>query len=371
MLKETLIKSAGKRADEFISVSLNIISRIFLLEDVVAFTYRRKTSAMVESAICAAIAIVFNLLFAYVPFMGIILNLIMPLPLVVCGMRNGLRWSIMSSVVSTILVAMTVNPIHALFYIGVYGVMGIVLGECIHRHLPAKKLLVYASIGALVSIGINMFLALYVMGIHPVDMMFQSLDDAIPQIAASFNTGGMTPEQAAAFTAQMTEMVSMIKIILPGAMLLMAPILVMINYWAARRILARTGETFPEFPPTEEWSFPPVVALVYVAALFVIQYFQNDRGHIAYTVAANVWAICSMLLLVQGLVFAYWYIKKHNKPIWWFKVLVPLSMFISLVGLLMTYVGGYDILFDARRLRSKKYEAEREKKKMSGKGDKK
>ena len=336
-----------------------------------AFTYRRKTSAMVESAICAAIAIVFNLLFAYVPFMGIILNLIMPLPLVVCGMRNGLRWSIMSSVVSTILVAMTVNPIHALFYIGVYCVMGIVLGECMHRHLPAKKLLVYASIGALVSIGINMFLALYVMGIHPVDMMFQSLDDAIPQIAASFNTGGMTPEQAAAFTAQMTEMVSMIKIILPGAMLLMAPILVMINYWAARRILARTGETFPEFPPTEEWSFPPVVALVYVAALFVIQYFQNDRGHIAYTVAANVWAICSMLLLVQGLVFAYWYIKKHNKPIWWFKVLVPLSMFISLVGLLMTYVGGYDILFDARRLRSKKYEAEREKKKMSGKGDKK
>ncbi|MBQ9698127.1 MAG: YybS family protein [Acidaminococcaceae bacterium] len=341
------------------------------MEDVVAFTYRRKTSAMVESAICAAIAIVFNLLFAYVPFMGIILNLIMPLPLVVCGMRNGLRWSIMSSVVSTILVAMTVNPIHALFYIGVYCVMGIVLGECMHRHLPAKKLLVYASIGALVSIGINMFLALYVMGIHPVDMMFQSLDDAIPQIAASFNTGGMTPEQAAAFTAQMTEMVSMIKIILPGAMLLMAPILVMINYWAARRILARTGETFPEFPPTEEWSFPPVVALVYVAALFVIQYFQNDRSHIAYTVAANVWAICSMLLLVQGLVFAYWYIKKHNKPIWWFKVLVPLSMFISLVGLLMTYVGGYDILFDARRLRSKKYEAEREKKKMSGKGDKK
>ena len=90
---------------------------------------------MVEGAICAAIAIVFNLLFAYVPFMGIILNLIMPLPLVVCGMRNGMRWSIMAAVVSTVLVAMTVNPIHALFYIGVYGVMGIVLGEavCIYR----------------------------------------------------------------------------------------------------------------------------------------------------------------------------------------------------------------------------------------------
>ena len=334
-----------------------------------AFTYRRKTSALVESAICAAIAIVFNLLFAYVPFMGIFLNLIMPLPLVVCGMRNGLRWSIMSGVVSTILVAMTVNPVHALFYIGVYGVMGIVLGECMHRRLPAKKLLLYASVGALASIGINMLLALYVMGIHPVDMMFKSLDDAIPQMAASFNTGGMTPEQAALFTAQMTEMVSMIKIILPGAMLLMAPILVMINYWAARKILARTGETFSEFPPVEDWSFPPVVALIYVVALFVIQYFQNDRTHPAYSVAANVWAICSMLLLVQGFVFVYWYLKKHNKPLWWMKIIVPVSMFISLFGLLMTYVGGYDILFDARKLRSKKYEAEREQKKKPLKND--
>jgi len=319
-----------------------------------ALPYRRKTSAMVEGAICAAIAIVFNLLFAYVPFMGIVLNLIMPLPLVVCGMRNGLRWSVMAAVVSTVLVAMTVNPIHALFYIGVYGIMGIVLGECMHRHLPAKKLLLYASLGALVSIGINMLLALYVMGIHPVDMMFKSLDDAIPQIAASFNTASMPADQAAAFTAQMTEMVSMIKIILPGAMLLMAPILVMVNYWAARKILARTGETFPEFPPAEEWSFPAVVGLVYVAALFVIQYFQNDRTHLAYTVAANVWAICSMLLMVQGFTFTYWYLKKHNKPLGWMKVIIPLCMLISLFGLIMTYIGGYDILFDARKLRGKK-----------------
>jgi uncharacterized protein YybS (DUF2232 family) len=152
----------------------------------------------------------------------------------------------------------------------------------------------------------------------------------------------------------MTEMVSMIKIILPGAMLLMAPILVMINYWAARKILARTGETFPEFPPVEEWSFPPVVALVYIAALFVIQYFQSDKTHMAFTVAANVWAICSMLLMVQGLVFVYWYLKTHNKPMWWMKVIIPVSMFISLAGLIMTYIGGYDILFDGRKLRGKK-----------------
>ena len=318
-----------------------------------ALTYRGRTSAMVEGAICAAIAIVFNLLFAYVPFMGIILNLIMPLPLVICGMRNGMRWSIMAAVVATVLVAMMVNPVHALFFIGVYGIMGVVLGECMHRHLPAKKMLLYASLGALVSIGVNLLLALYVMGIDPVAMMFKSLDDAIPQMAASFG-GKMNAEQAAGFTTQMTDTVAMIKIILPGAMMLMAPILVVINYWAAGKILGKTGERFGGFPPAEEWSFPPFVAIVYVVSLFALQYFQGAKTHTAYLVAANIWAISSMLLVVQGLVCVHWYVKKNNKPSWWMKVLIPLAMLIPLLGLVMTYVGGYDILFDARKLRIKK-----------------
>jgi uncharacterized protein YybS (DUF2232 family) len=100
-----------------------------------------------------------------------------------------------------------------------------------------------------------------------------------------------------------------------------------------------------------------------VAALFGIQFFVNDRTHIGYSICANVWAICSMLLMVQGLVFIYWYLKTHNKPLWWMRLLIPVSMFISLVGLLVTYVGAYDILFDARKLRTKKYAAEREQKK--------
>ena len=45
------------------------------------------------------------------------------------------------------------------------------------------------------------------------------------------------------------------------------------------------------------------------------------------------------------------------------RVIIPVSMFISLVGLIVTYVGAYDILFDARKIRTKKYAAEREQKK--------
>ena len=50
-----------------------------------------KTSAMVEAGIMAAIAIVFALINMYVPFVGMFLNFIWPLPIILCGMRHGMR----------------------------------------------------------------------------------------------------------------------------------------------------------------------------------------------------------------------------------------------------------------------------------------
>ena len=59
-----------------------------------------KTSAMVEAGILAAIAIVFALISTYVPVLGMLVNFIWCLPIILCGMRNGLRWSIMTLAVS-------------------------------------------------------------------------------------------------------------------------------------------------------------------------------------------------------------------------------------------------------------------------------
>lgn len=315
---------------------------------------RKRTNSMVEGAIFAAIAIVFNLVFAYIPLAGVFLQLVMPLPIVICGMRNGLRWSILSTVVATVIVAMVVNPIHALFFIAVFGIMGIVLGECMHRHLAPGKLLLYSSLGAVVSIALNMVLALYVMGINPVTMMFTSLDDAVPQIGATLASSGMDPETAAGFMHQMKENVSMMKLILPGAMLLVAPLLVLVNYWAGRKVLSRMGERFEGFPPADRWGFPVWVAGAYIVGLFAIQFFNTDKESWQFILAANVWAISSMLLVVQGLVLLYWYLKKNGKPGWVFKVAFAACMLIPLFALIMTYVGGYDILFDVRELRGKK-----------------
>ena len=49
----------------------------------------------------------------YVPVLGAFVNFVWPLPIVICGCRHGLKWSVMTLLVATIIVAMIISPINA------------------------------------------------------------------------------------------------------------------------------------------------------------------------------------------------------------------------------------------------------------------
>lgn len=138
----------------------------------------RKTSAMVEAGILAAIAIVFAIISMYVPVVGSFVNFLWPLPIAICGMRNGLRWSIMTLIVADIAVAVLISPLHAFSLLAAFGLVGLTLGECMRREYKPFKLMLISSMACLISIGASFLIALYIMGIHPVDMMFTSLEEA-------------------------------------------------------------------------------------------------------------------------------------------------------------------------------------------------
>lgn len=61
---------------------------------------RRKTSAIVESGILAAIAVIFTLIGNYIPVLDVIVSVWWPLPIILCGRRNGLMWSVLCLLVT-------------------------------------------------------------------------------------------------------------------------------------------------------------------------------------------------------------------------------------------------------------------------------
>ena len=170
----------------------------------------RKTSEMVEAGILAAIAVLFAILGTYLPVLGVIFNFLWAVPVAVCGMRNGLRWSIMTLIVAGAVIGSLLGPVQALSVMAMFGLLGLALGECMYRGYTPAKTLVYSSAATFVSILLSMGLAMLVMGTNPVDIMFSGLEEALNETPGYYRAAGMSEEQIAAAVQSNKDMIELI-----------------------------------------------------------------------------------------------------------------------------------------------------------------
>mgnify|MGYP003369121471 FL=1 len=315
----------------------------------------RKTSAMVQAGILAAVAIVMALISMYVPVLGAFVNFVWPLPIIICGCRHGLKWSIMTLLVATIIIAMIISPVNAFFLAAIFGLLGLILGECMRRHLPPMKMMFYGSIGAVIALILNIVLSFWVLGMNPIDMMFSSFHESLGQLAMYYREHGMSEVEIKKIVAEYEELLRMMKIIMPGAFLLCAPLMAFVNYVAAKKILTKLGETFEAFPPFTMLTIPGWVLWPYgLSLLAVTYYYQTNQSSWMYLLSVNIQTVCSFLFVFQGIVLLYWFIDKHRKPRWWANVGLVLMFAVPIFSQIMVYVGAFDVVFDFRKIRDKR-----------------
>ncbi len=313
-----------------------------------------KTSSMVEAGLMAAIAIVMALISMYVPVLGTFVNFVWPLPIIICGCRRGFKYSLMSLLVATIIIAMIISPINAFFLGAIFGLLGLILGECMRRHLSPSKLMFFGSIGAVLALAINFALSFAVLGIDPIEMMFSQFHESLNQVAGYYREHGMDEATIKQTVDGYAEMLRMMRIIMPGAFLLSAPLMAFVNYIAAKKILTKMGEHFEDLPKFTELIVPGWVLWPYALSLFAVTYFyQTDQSSIWYTVSVNIQTVCSFVLVFQGIVLVYWYTEHSHKPRWWANIGVLLMFFVPIFSQILVYVGAFDVVFDFRKIRGK------------------
>ncbi len=315
----------------------------------------RRTSAMVEAGVLAAVAIVMALVGMYVPVIGAFVNFIWALPISICGMRNGFKWSLMCLVVASAIVAMVINPVQAVFLAAIFGLLGLVLGECLRRHLPPLKLMLYSSAGAVLALIINILLSFLVLGINPVDVMFTSFNESLVQLADFYRSHGMSEEDIKQAVNGYADMLSMMKIIMPGAFLMSAPILAFANYLVAKKILTKLGERFESFPPIYSLQVPGWLLVPYFASLLSVTWaYQYSRDSLLHHVSVNVQTVCGVLLVLQGIILLYWFMDKWKKPRWWAHLATCLIFVVPIFSQVLLYIGAFDIICDFRKLKQRR-----------------
>lgn len=312
----------------------------------------RKTSALVESAILAAIAVIFTLAGEYIPIVGMFTNLFWPLPIILCGKRHGLKWSILCLLVTAAIIAMLAGPLVALTTVLLLGMIGLAMGEGMRRNMSPGKILIVGTVASVISMVLSIAVGYFVLNIDVMKNLTTSLEESFSMSMDLYKKMGLSLTQMAEMQAQMQAISKMMKIALPAIIFLSAPITVVINYWGVRKILSRMGEYYPWFPPFSRWQMPKTALLPYLLSLSLLFLMRARQDHVLYLLGYNLFIFFNVLLLINALAVIYWYTTTKQKGKGLFYLCLFLVFFSQLFSQIGVIIGAYDIIFDFRKLRT-------------------
>ncbi|HEX9056460.1 MAG TPA: DUF2232 domain-containing protein [Ktedonobacterales bacterium] len=150
---------------------------------------RAKLSAIeiAEGALLADVAVIFQVIWMYVPFVGIFFRMLIPVVFTVLVLRRNLRAGIMSLCVALFLAGVVTGPnIIDLIYLLLEGIGGLFLGVTMKRGLRDVSIVLLGTVGLAVPIyGLVFFTALLVG--NPVADIVRSLHRDYDRAIAGMN----------------------------------------------------------------------------------------------------------------------------------------------------------------------------------------
>lgn len=309
---------------------------------------RLPTRSLAEGALLATVAVILALSGIYLPLVGALAMLAWPVPVMLAQIRQGMRLSVLTVVVTGVLLSSLIGLVPALALVVTLGPLGIAMGEAFRRRLTPWASLGVASAAALVSHILGFGVTLLLMGQNPLELYRTAFEESIAMATSLYGRIGL---DAGAILAPLQEQAAvLLGTLLPATLVIAAVMTAAINYGVATVVLRRLGYRSEPFPLFARWQLPPYAPMLYIAGVGLV-YLDRGRGGAFNVVGGNLAMAAQMAFMVIGLSVAYWWLTGLGLSRV-FKVVLLVYVFVlpALVFVAML-AGVLDSLFDWRKLR--------------------
>ena len=308
-----------------------------------------RVTSMTESGLLAAITVVMALIGVYVPLLGTVAILMWPLPILILIVRHGLRWGVMAVVVSGLLTAALVEPVVSLRLALAFAPGGIALGLGFRNEWSPVRTLVTGIVASMASKLAALALLFAITGVEPFSMQFDMMEASFDQTVEFYRGVGMSEDQLSEVRTNLTENLSLMRLLVPLMVVLMGLMDTMVNYWIGGKVLRRLGHDVKTLPPFTEWRLPPVFVYVFAFSLIGAYWGTTRNIDLLYRASLNLSMLATFAGMIEG-ISVYFYASKHFR---WSKFL---TMFIITFVMLNTFlvrilclVGLFDMVIDYRK----------------------
>lgn len=312
---------------------------------------QKKTRALIEASLMAAITCIFAVIGTYIPVLTFILYFI-PVPFIILGKRHGMNFVILSIIASAIIIGSLTEPIYSVFVVLLPGIVAIVMGYMMKKEYSPGAVLAGGAAAALVSTGLSISLASAISGINAFGQMSEIFTQVTEMQIDLMQRMGMEAEKMEQMKKNLENTARMAVMVIPAAVMLSAVFLSYVNYVLTVYILNRIGYKAEHLPPLQNIRLPKSI-LAGSFLIILLTLLTRYLNIIHYeTLVVNVFVVLQFIFFVQGIAVILYFMKAYGltKPM---RILIFLFLLFNQMGAFMVAIIGLtDSLVNLRKIQT-------------------
>ncbi|WP_162297932.1 YybS family protein [Halalkalibacillus sediminis] len=311
-----------------------------------------QSKQLTEGAVFAAIFIVILTMTFFIPLSKIVTIFLLPVPFVIYTARHGWKPAVIVFIVAMLIGAILLSVVSIPFTLFM-GLGGIAIGSAINEQRKAYETWARGTLGFTLGLALIYVFTQFFLNINWMEEIRRALERSFETLQVLFEQVGQTVDEETLEIVR-DQMESFVYLI-PTGIVIIGVAFAFITQWISYRILNRLHKEKNSFPPFKDFRLPTSIIWIYFAGI-ILTWIYTEPTDSLYLVATNVYTLAGLLIVIQGLSFAFFF---TNYKKWSKAIPITLTVLFVLFPFLLLYpfriLGIIDLGFQLRdRLVSKK-----------------
>lgn len=313
------------------------------------------TNSIVETGLLIAINVILILFSIYIPGLYIIGLFLWSIPVSLTYLRNGIKYSILSVILTGILVSIMVEPITAITFVFIQGILGLIMGYCIKNKKSLSFTFLMMTVCVFISNAIIINLSKIIIGQDLIKYIVDTINETQKALKDTYMYFGVPEAEIDRAISMAIPKTDMFILVLPTVMLGYSLITSLISYLFAYKIFNRLGYKVEKIKPLSEWYISKRLASILFTILLISYAIYSFKVYNANVYLINAQIIFQVAYIINGIATLDYYLLFKNKFKGFTRFIIIFLIVNSPLINLFFILGAIDFVFEIRKRITEKY----------------
>ena len=282
------------------------------------------------------------------------LILLIPVPFIVLGVKNGFSWNLLSIILTLLIVEIFLGDTIGASLVIIFAPLSLAINYCIEKRKNSKQTVLIATLFFLVPLLILLVLGMKIADIDLINQMDVIFTEYISIQTEALREIGLTNHKILEVVNNLESRYNELIMLIPSLISIFSMFIAYINYFFTGVVLRKMGYELIKRPRFSRFRLPNNFLLgvgVMLLSGFVFNWLDFQYSQ---SLLLNIIFLAGSMFIIQGLSVLDFLLIKMNIKLVFRVILIALNLIFLPMGSIIIFVGLLDSVFDMRKLRSLK-----------------